>query len=112
MIAGQPLLPQGLSQMQYQIPQTLMLMNLFLFAFNLIPAFPMDGGRILRSCLAMFTDHATATKVAGILGQVVAIAFAVTGLVLGQVSLLVIGIFVFVAARVELAQAKRFPSGS
>ena len=77
-------------------------MNLVLFFFNLIPAFPMDGGRLLRSSLAFFIPHMEATMVAGILGQICAVIFALIGVFSGQYSLLLIGVFIIFAARYEM----------
>jgi Zn-dependent protease len=47
--------------------------NALLFAFNLIPAFPMDGGRILRAFLAIFLPYGRATWVAMLVGQIIAV---------------------------------------
>ncbi len=63
-----------------QFPQLMMWLNLFLFLFNLIPAFPMDGGRILRSLLAVSFRRETATLVAGLLGQLLAVGFVLYGI--------------------------------
>jgi len=90
-----------------EFPTMMMWMNLFLFLFNLIPAFPMDGGRILRSSLAFFIPHREATLVAGILGQVCAVSFGIFGLWANQYSLVLIGVFVFFAARYEMAMSKQ-----
>ncbi len=77
--------------------------NLFLAVFNLIPAFPMDGGRVLRALLAIWMDRARATQVAAGLGQAVAVAFALFGLLSGNLILMLIALFVFAAATAESA---------
>ncbi len=89
-----------------QFPVVLMWMNLVLFLFNLIPAFPMDGGRILRSSLAFFISHRQATLVAGILGQICAVSFATFGLISRQYSFVLIGAFVYFAARYEMRNSR------
>lgn len=76
--------------------------NLFLFGFNLVPAFPMDGGRVLRACLASFMSFEKATLIAGSIGQVLAIAFSVYGLLVQQYPMCAVGLFVFFAARAEI----------
>lgn len=77
--------------------------NMVLLVFNLIPAFPMDGGRVLRACLTHFLkDHTRATKIAGRVGQFIAVAFAIFGLIYGQFMLVVIGVFIFFAADAEI----------
>jgi Zn-dependent protease len=83
--------------------------NVMLVAFNAIPAFPMDGGRVLRAVLAMFVERATATRIAASVGQVVAVLLAVFGLFTGQYMLLLIALFVFMAAGAE-ARAEQFAS--
>lgn len=75
--------------------------NVMLFLFNLVPAFPMDGGRILRSLLSMRMPREKATRIAALTGRLFAVAFAVIGLSLGQPFLLLIGLFVFFAAGAE-----------
>lgn len=71
------------------LPIFLYYINLFLFLFNLIPAFPMDGGRILRATLASFCSFRTATLIAGSVGQVLAVALVVYGFLEGIYSLVV-----------------------
>ena len=83
-------------------PQILFWANLALFLFNLVPAFPMDGGRILRSLLAIFVPYNTATMIAGNLGRVLAILFIVVGLYRGEFPFVLIGFFVFFAATAEI----------
>jgi CBS domain-containing protein len=79
--------------------------NIFLALFNLLPAFPMDGGRILRSLLAMRLDYAQATRIAASIGQGVAVLMGLYGLFNGGVFLALIAVFIFFAARQEAAAA-------
>jgi len=83
----------------------LITVNLFLVAFNMIPAFPMDGGRVLRALLAIKLPHARATLIAARTGQVIAILFAVAGF-FGNFMLIFIAMFVFMGAEQELAYAR------
>ncbi len=80
--------------------------NLMLVLFNLIPAFPMDGGRVLRAVLALFMPRASATAVASKVGQVAALGFAFFGLMSGNIVLLLIAFFVFAAATAENADVQ------
>jgi Zn-dependent protease len=81
--------------------------NLSLFLFNLIPAFPMDGGRILRSLLAMRWSRDAATRIAALVGRAFAIGFVVYGLTNGQPFLAFIGIFIFMAAGAEARSVRQ-----
>ena len=79
----------------------LMFTNLFLVVFNLLPAFPMDGGRILRALLARRLEYTRATRIAARIGQVMAIGFGLLALRVNPM-LLLIAIFVFLGAEAEL----------
>jgi Zn-dependent protease/predicted transcriptional regulator len=74
--------------------------NIFLVVFNLIPAFPMDGGRVLRALIAMRLPHAEATRIAARIGQGAAFVFALLGLFTNPM-LIVIGLFIYLAATAE-----------
>jgi len=75
----------------------LMWINLSLGIFNLVPAFPMDGGRILRAVLAFWVDRPRATVVAAYVGRGIAVVMGIVGLVWNPM-LAVIAVFVWMAA--------------
>ncbi len=75
--------------------------NLFLVLFNLIPAFPMDGGRVFRALLSIPLGRVRATRLAAHAGQAVAFVFGFLALTTGNPILLLIAVFVFVAAAAE-----------
>lgn len=80
--------------------ERLMVVNLFLVGFNLIPAFPMDGGRVLRALLAMRLEYTQATQVAASIGQGLAFVFGFIGL-LSNPFLVFIAFFVWIGAAQE-----------
>jgi len=79
----------------------LLIVNLMLFFFNLVPAFPMDGGRLLRAGLGFRFSRLQATRVAARIGQLFAIFFAIWGL-FNNPFLILIAVFVFIGAQAEL----------
>ena len=81
----------------------LLTVNFVMLAFNLIPAFPMDGGRVLRGVLALFLPFTRATRIAVTIGQGFALVFAVYGVFSQNVVLVLIAMFVFVTAGEERA---------
>lgn len=90
---------------QIENPQTSLMAklaaaNIFLVVFNLIPAFPMDGGRVLRALLAMKMGHAQATQAAASIGQALAVGLGLLG-IFGNPMLIIIAVFVFLAASGE-----------
>ncbi|MGZ3457892.1 MAG: CBS domain-containing protein [Archangium sp.] len=76
-------------------------LNVFLGLFNLLPAFPMDGGRVLRALLTGRLGRVRATQVAGVFGKGFAVLFGVLGLFSGNFILLIIAAFVFMGAESE-----------
>jgi Zn-dependent protease/predicted transcriptional regulator len=75
--------------------------NLLLGLFNILPAFPMDGGRILRALLALRLDYARATAIASTLGQTLAIALGLAGFITGNFLMILVAIFVWLGAGQE-----------
>jgi stage IV sporulation protein FB len=76
--------------------------NLLLALFNLLPAFPLDGGRLLRALLAYTMSYVKATRTAVAVGRFLAILMAVFGIFSGGISLLLIAFFVYVGGSAEL----------
>ena len=85
--------------------EKLMMWNIFMVAFNLIPAFPMDGGRVLRAVFAMFMEYGAATRRAASIGQGIAMMVAIFMLLnhTFQPMILLICFFIFMAAGQEAA---------
>jgi Zn-dependent protease len=90
-----------------QLMWSLCLVNLVLFAFNLLPAFPMDGGRVLRAGLSLATSQQRATEIAAAVGQGFSILFGLWGIVSQQILPMLIALFVFIGASQEAAFYRR-----
>ncbi len=99
----QPL--NSLSLTQGNFLERLMSANLILLAFNLIPAFPMDGGRVVRALLATRLEYTRATQIAASLGQGIAVILAFIGL-FGNIFLLFIAFFVWIGASQEASMVQ------
>jgi Zn-dependent protease len=84
---------------------TLSRINLGLGIFNLLPGFPMDGGRLLRAFLARKRPYLQATRIAVEVGRSVALILGVVGLLTGHFMLVFIAIFIYFAAKAELLAA-------
>ena len=80
--------------------------NLVLAGFNLLPAFPMDGGRVLRAILATRMGYQKATKIAVNFGHLFALAFAYFGIVRFNIILIIIAVFIYTAASSEELQVE------
>jgi Zn-dependent protease/CBS domain-containing protein len=103
-------LPTGMNDPQHLVAglfwPKLLVVNAFLALFNLLPAFPMDGGRVLRALLAMRMEYTRATRMAASIGQVMAIGFGLFGLTSGNPMLLLIALFVWIGAESEAVQVE------
>ncbi len=77
--------------------------NLVMLAFNLVPAFPMDGGRVLRALLAMRLPFERATHLASLVGQGFALVFVAVAILAKMPTLVLVAVFVFMAAAEERA---------
>jgi Zn-dependent protease len=85
----------------------IMMANGYLGVFNLLPAFPMDGGRMLRSLLSLKLDRSKATQIASYAGQFIALIMFGLGIYRQQPTLTLIGVFIFFAARQEYQSLAR-----
>ncbi len=86
---------------------TLMNINLLLAAFNMIPAFPMDGGRVFRASLSGWLGRLRATEIAAGLGRFLALAFGIYGLMHFNLLHMALAGFVYLAGSAELARVRQ-----
>jgi CBS domain-containing protein len=91
--------------------ETLMRVNLYLLLFNLIPAFPMDGGRVLRALLASRMGLVRGTRVAAKLGQSLAVLGGLYGLTTGAPLLTLVSVFVYLGAGAEASAVETRVAG-
>lgn len=85
--------------------ERIMAVNLFMIFFNMIPAFPMDGGRVLRALLATRKEYSRATQIAASIGQGIAVLFGFVGLIYNPF-LLFIALFVWIGAAQEASMVQ------
>ncbi len=80
--------------------------NVMLGIFNLVPALPMDGGRVLRGVLALRRDYLTATLIAARVGRTLAVIGGITAIYIGHWPLGLISVFIYFAAGTEVRMAQ------
>ena len=85
--------------------ERILAVNIFMIVFNMIPAFPMDGGRVLRALLATRKEYGHATQIAASIGQGIAVLFGFIGLLYNPF-LLFIALFVWIGAAQEANLAR------
>jgi Zn-dependent protease len=111
-LSGRPFAPslsvQGLFHPSEDAIRALQCSNILLVLFNMLPAFPMDGGRVLRSLLSIDLGRLRATEIAARLGTVFALIFGVVGIFYWHNPILVlIGGFAYIAGQQELAMVRQ-----
>jgi Zn-dependent protease/CBS domain-containing protein len=105
LVIGSRALVSPMAMQSGDLLTNLLAINIALVLFNLLPAFPMDGGRVLRALLATRMSYVRATQVAATIGQGFAFLFGFAGL-FGNPFLLFIALFVYVGASQEAALAQ------
>ncbi len=83
------------------LPRSVIWANLYLAGFNLLPAYPMDGGRVLRALFSRRMDPIQATRRAVSIGQAFATTFILVGMLLPNYWLTLVGLFLFIASQME-----------
>ena len=96
--------PDSLAEVQFVLGY-LAFMNIALAVFNMLPGFPMDGGRVLRALLARNQPHAKATQQAAEVGKVFAFLMGIFGLFTFQLFLILLALFIYMAASGEAQQS-------
>jgi stage IV sporulation protein FB len=110
LLGASPLDPANILQGGYSVGQVfayLGLINVALVAFNLIPAFPMDGGRVLRGLLASRLGPVRATDISSAVGQIFAALFFLVGLLGGNFLLALVAVFIFFGANGEAQMVRQ-----
>ena len=102
-LSDETLLATGTSPSLHTLLNWLLAANVTLVLFNLLPAFPMDGGRILRSALALKLGFTRATRIATTIGQLIAMALGVYAILAPNLLLALLALFVFLSAGGERA---------
>lgn len=103
MISGQFVPFEQLDVAKGPFVERLLIVNIVLVIFNMLPAFPMDGGRVLRALLATRMDYTHATQFAANVGQGMALMFGLLGFLAPNVILMFIALFVWIGAGQEAA---------
>jgi Zn-dependent protease/predicted transcriptional regulator len=98
--------PIELSSLSGGLLGVLLVINVWMLLFNLIPAFPMDGGRVLRALLAFRLPYSRATRIAAGIGQGIALLFGLFGMWQHLPGLMFVALFVFLAAAEERAMVQ------
>jgi len=113
-LTGVPAVQAGVEWTQLsfieRFPIELLIINIGMVVFNMIPAFPMDGGRVLRALLSAWLGHVRATEIAALAGTFFAMLFVLAGLNFipgfNNPLLILIGLFVFLLGQQELAMVR------
>ena len=98
---GQAVAPRDALSDETSILVRLLVSNLLVLLFNLIPAFPLDGGRVLRALLARRMGLVRATRIAGTVGQLFALVLGAAGVVLSAPLTMLVAFFIFLGAGAE-----------
>lgn len=93
--------PEQIQEGNFTLLQGIWVANLMLVVFNMLPAFPMDGGRVLRAALSLRMGSDRATQTAAAIGQGFAVLFGLIGIFTGMLVLILVAFFVFLGAAQE-----------